>query len=129
MAELKKIKRPKSTLGTTTRVRLQCGNLYVVITRHEGKMFEIFAVMGNTGGCAASGMAALTTSITMGIRHGVPPEVYIEKLKGIHCPEVSWDEGVRYDSCADAIGQVMEEELKKIKSGVYAKQDGITDKL
>ncbi len=129
MTELKKIRRPTSVLGVTVRVRLQCGNLYVIITRHEGKMFEVFALIGQSGWCVGSQMAALTTSITMGIRHGVPPEVYIDKLKGTHCPVVSWDDGVKYVSCADAIGQVMEKELEKIKSGVYVEQDGIINKL
>ena len=117
-----KIKRPAIVHGVTPRVRLQCGNLYVAINRHEGKMFEVFAWMGGSGGCASSQMNALTVAITMGVRHGVPPEVYIEKLKGIHCPYVSWDEGVKYLSCADAIAQLMEAELKKINEGSYEKE-------
>lgn len=121
--KMEKIKRPISVPGMTARVRLQCGNLYVTITRHEGKMFEVFASLGRTGGCAASQMSALTIAITMGIRHGVPPEVYIEKLKEICCPIVSWDDSVKYTSCPDAIAQVMEDELKKIKEGFYKEVD------
>jgi len=82
-------------------------------------MFEVFASLGRTGGCSASQMSALTIAITMGIRHGVPPEVYIEKLKGVCCPVVSYDDSVKYLSCPDAIAQVMEAELKKIKEGFY----------
>jgi len=120
---MEKTKRPKSVSGSTTRIRLQCGNLYVTITRYEGKIFEVFASLGRTGGCSASQMSALTIAITMGIRHGVPPEVYIEKLKGIRCPVTSWDDGVKYLSCADAIAQLMEAELKKINEGVYEQED------
>lgn len=116
---MEKTKRPKAVNGSTTRIHLQCGNLYVTITRHEGKMFEVFASLGRTGGCAASQMSALTIAITMGIRHGIPPEVYVEKLKGVCCPMVSYDDSVKYVSCPDAIAQVMEIELKKIKEGFY----------
>jgi len=48
-----KIKRPAAVHGSTTRIRLQCGNLYVTINRHEGKMFEVFAQMGRSGGCTS----------------------------------------------------------------------------
>ncbi len=120
---IEKIKRPSVVHGVTPRARLQCGNLYVAINRHQGKMFEVFAWMGGSGGCTSSQMNALTVSITMGIRHGVPPEVYIEKLKGIHCPTTSFDEGARYLSCADAIAQLMEAELKKINDGSHEKED------
>ncbi len=118
-----KIKRPAGVPGTTTRIQLQCGNLYVTVNRHEGKMFEVFAQIGRSGGCTSSQMSALTLSITMGIRHGVPPEVYIEKLKGVCCPVVSWDDGDKYLSCPDAIAQVMEKELGKIKEKFYEQGD------
>jgi len=91
-------------------------------------MFEVFAQMGRSGGCTSSQMSALTIAITMGIRHGVPPEVYTEKLKGVCCPVVSWDDGTKYLSCPDAIAQVMEIELKKIKEGFYEQNDN-PDKL
>ncbi len=110
-----KIKRPASVTGRTTRVRLTCGNLYVTVNELDGKMFEVFATLGKSGGCTASQMTTLTTSITMGIRHGVPPQVYIDKLVGSHCPVLSWDDGTKYLSCPDAIGQVMEAELKKME--------------
>jgi len=116
---MEKTKRPKAVNGSTTRIRLQCGNLYVTITRHEGKMFEVFASLGRTGGCSASQMSALTIAITMGIRHGVSPEVYIEKLKGVCCPVVSYDDKIMYVCCREAIAQEMADELKKIKEGFY----------
>lgn len=120
---MEKIKRPPSTPSTTTKVRLQCGNLYVTVSRHRGKMFEVFAHLGKTGGCSASQMSALTTTITMGIRYGVDPGVYIEKLKGSQCPVLSIDDKITYLSCPDTIAQVMEKELEKIKGGFYKEAD------
>ena len=100
--------RPKVVPGSTTRVRLTCGNLYVAVTHKDHKIFEVFAWLGKSGGCAMASLAALTVSITMGLRYEVPAQVFIDKLKGIKCQEVSWDEYVEYTSCADAIAKVME---------------------
>ena len=108
-----KIHRPRITPGATTRVKLSCGNLYVTVTRHEGEIFDVFAALGKSGGCAAANMMALTTAITMGIRYGVDPQVYVDKLKGIRCPSPSWDDGKEYLSCADVIARVLEQEIKK----------------
>ncbi len=120
---MEKIKRPRTTPSTTVKVRLQCGNLYVTVSRHKDKMFEVFAHLGKTGGCSASQMSALTTAVTMGIRHGVEPKVYVDKLKGVHCPVLSIDDSVTYTSCPDAIGQVMEKEETKIIGGFYKEAD------
>ena len=100
--------RPRVVPGTTERVRLVCGNLYVTVTNKDGKIFEVFATLGKSGGCSNSNMAALTLSITMGLRYGVPVDVYIEKLKDVHCGAISWEDGIKYTSCADAISKVME---------------------
>jgi len=51
----------------------------------------------------------------MGLRHGIPPEVYIDKIVGSHCPVLSWDDGIKYLSCPDAIGQILAQELEKLK--------------
>jgi len=112
MAKLEKEQRPRAVYGHTTRVRTQCGNLYITITNKDDNIFEVFAVLGKSGGCVQSQMSALTTAVTLGIRYGVPPQVYVEKLKGIRCLAPSIDEGVVYFSCADAIARVMEEELE-----------------
>lgn len=120
---LKKVPRPKITPGTTTRVRMVCGNLYVTVNRFEGRMFEVFATLGKSGGCAATEMQSLTTTVTLSIRCGVDPEVHIGNLSGAHCPSVSFDEGVKYLSCPDAIAQVMRIELDRINSGFYIEAD------
>jgi len=62
-----------------------------------------------------SNMSALTVSVTMGIRHGIDPQIYIDKLKGISCPSKTWENGTQYLSCADAIAQTMETELEYIQ--------------
>lgn len=107
--------RPRLVPSSSYRVRLSCGNLYVTITNKDQKIFEVFAEMGKAGGCLFSLLEALTTSISMGIRHGVPVDVYVSKLKGIRCPTPTWDEGTLYSSCSDSIGQLLEEEKRRIE--------------
>lgn len=108
--------RPKSVPGQSHRVRTQCGNLYITVNVKDNAIFEVFATLGKCGGCMYSNMSALTTAITMGIRHGVNAQVYVDKLKGINCSSKSWEDGILYTSCADAIAQVMEEVLKELGS-------------
>lgn len=111
---MEKEPRPKTVPGTIHRARLNCGNLYVTITRKDNKIFEVFATLGKSGNCVHSLLEALTLSITMGIRHGVPIDPYIEKLIGVSCPAVSWDGGAKYLSCADAIGQFLKIERERL---------------
>lgn len=111
-----KIPRPKEIKSTITRISLTCGKLYVTIGEHEGKVFEIFATIGKSGGCTTCFLQALTLSITQGIRHGVPVEVYIKKLIGSRCPSPSMDEGNQYLSCVDAIGQVLKKKDEELNA-------------
>jgi len=102
--------RPRVVNGRTTKVVTQCGNLYVTVNNKDHHLFEVFAVLGKSGGCVQSQMSALTLTVTMGIRRGIPAQVYVEALKGVRCLNPSIDDGVPYLSCADAIAQVMEAE-------------------
>jgi len=106
-----KIKRPKVTDSTTTKVKTGCGNLYITITKHEGKLFEVFAKMGKGGSCVEAQLDAITMGITIGIRNGVETKDYIQRYKGIRCGSVSLDDGEEYLSCADAIAKVMEKNV------------------
>ena len=109
---MKKEPRPRIIPSITARVETGCGNLYVTVgLTKEGQPFEVFAILGKSGGCAACQSAALTKSISQGIRHGVPVEEYLKLLIGVRCPSP----GIEVLSCPDAIGQV----LKKVCEGEY----------
>jgi len=108
--------RPRIVDGIVYRAKLTCGNLYVTISHKDHEIFEVFATLGKSGNCTHSMLEALTLSITMGIRHGVPVTPYIEKLTGVNCPGVSWDSGIKYLSCSDAIGQLLEVERKRLSA-------------
>jgi ribonucleoside-diphosphate reductase alpha chain len=104
------IKRPRIVPATTSKIKLVCGvNMYVHITELDGKVFEVFANIGKAGGCAYCMIQAITTAVTMGLRNGVPVDVYAKHFKGSACPNLTYDEGNKYHSCVDAIGQLLEE--------------------
>ena len=108
-----KKKRPKVVQSVTEKVETGCGKLYITITFLDDEVFEVFAALGKAGGCATCFLQAITTCVTLGIRHGVPLDVYTKKLIGFRCPAPSWDEGVQYLSCVDAISKVLESHRKK----------------
>lgn len=114
---MEKAKRPKITNGITTRIATGCGNAYITCATVEGKSFEVFCSLGKTGGCASSQMEALTRSITVGLRYGVPIEEYIKQLKDIRCLSHSVDENFGdVWSCPDAVSKVLKDVWGQEKS-------------
>jgi ribonucleoside-diphosphate reductase alpha chain len=106
-------KRPKVTTGYTHKVKVGCGNLYITVNYHENQMYEVFANIGKSGGCAISQAEATTRAITVGLRSGVSPDIFIDQLRGIRCPSPLLDGDDEMLSCADAIAKVMEKELER----------------
>ena len=108
--------RPVVTTGTTTKVATGCGNLYVTINEDEQHLpFEVFMQMGKAGGCAMSQLEAIGRLVSLALRSGIDINSIIEQLKGIRCPNPSWEKGGRIFSCSDAIARVIERRLVKSK--------------
>jgi len=116
-----KLKRPKITQGTTTRIETGCGHLYVTVGKDNGNIIEVFATLGKSGGCAKAQGEAITRSLSLGLKYGVPIEEYIKEFDNIRCPSIGLDEGEQVVSCADAIAKVLS---KEIKTKEEKKEDG-----
>lgn len=100
-----KFKRPKLMGGKTQEKQTGCGSLFITINGSEElNPAEIFAVLGKGGGCAYCQNDALAIAITVGLRHGVPVEEYIKKLKGVRCPNPR----LKILSCPDAMARALE---------------------
>ncbi|PKL19049.1 MAG: ribonucleoside-diphosphate reductase, adenosylcobalamin-dependent [Spirochaetae bacterium HGW-Spirochaetae-5] len=96
------------TWGATRKMNTGCGSLYVTINEDEKGIFEVFAAMGKGGGCAASQTEAIGRLISLGLRAGVDKEQIVKQLKGVRCPNQSWEKGGRIYSCSDAIAKAIE---------------------
>lgn len=106
-------KRPKKLEGQTVKIATGCGSIYVTVNMHEGKVFEVFAKLGKSGGCNACQLEALTRSISLGLRAGIELEEYYDHLKDLLCISPSVSEGERIKSCPDAIAQVIKNFIPK----------------
>ncbi|MGM0718159.1 MAG: adenosylcobalamin-dependent ribonucleoside-diphosphate reductase, partial [Halobacteriota archaeon] len=105
----KKQARPDVLHGVTQRIDTGYGKLYVNINENpeNGRPFELFANIGNSGGFTASFTEALAKTISTALRSGVDPEEIADELQGIRSPKVAWDKGEQINSIPDAIGTAM----------------------
>jgi len=100
--------RHEVTWGATRKMNTGCGSLYVTINEDEHGIFEVFAAMGKGGGCAASQTEGIGRLISLALRAGVDKEQIVKQLKGVRCPNQSWEKGGRIYSCSDAIAKAIE---------------------
>ena len=103
--------RPPATKGVTERMKTGCGNLYVTVNYDDEGIFEVFAQMGKSGGCAASQIEGIGRLISLALRSRVDLEAIVKQMKGIRCPAPLWGKGGMVLSCSDAISRVLERHL------------------
>ena len=108
-----KLKRPSTTQGTITKIETGCGHLYVTVGKDNGNIIEVFATLGKSGGCAKAQGEAITRSLSLGLKYGIPVEEYIKEFDNIRCPSPALDNGIQVLSCADAIAKVLKKEIAK----------------
>src|SRR3990172_3616941 len=107
MEPKEKLSRPKEVKGFTVRAPTGCGKMYVILNSIEGKLFEVFAGLGKSGGCAKCQSEALSRCISLGLRYGIPAEEFANQLQGICCDKPIWDNGKTIKSCPDALAQII----------------------
>jgi ribonucleoside-diphosphate reductase alpha chain len=124
----KKRPRPDVLYGVTQRIDTGYGKLYVNINEDgDGRPFELFANIGNSGGFTASFTEALAKTISTALRSGVDPAEIASELQGIRSPKVAWDKGEQINSIPDAIGTAMRRYLDgEIEKG-YPQQQNLTE--
>lgn len=95
--------------GLRVKVVTGCGNMYVVLTWYQGRLYEVFATIGKGGGCAVCQTEGLTRSTTLGLKHGIPVADFVRQFRGIQCP---WPRPFPKDtavmSCPDGIAKTLE---------------------
>lgn len=106
-----KANRPKITTGITIQKETGCGHLFVIINGdgNGNDPLEVFASLGKSGGCSACQNEAITRSITLGLKYGIPVQEFISELRGIKCPQPIVSGSVTTLSCADALAHALQE--------------------
>jgi ribonucleoside-diphosphate reductase alpha chain len=92
---------PSETLRISTA---ECGNCYATLTKNEGKPFELFLVLGKSGGCRNCMLEAIGRLVSWGLRSGASLDGALEQLKGLRCPSPFAD---KHLSCLDGIAQAI----------------------
>lgn len=110
-----KAKRPKTLTATTIKTPTGCGSMNVVVTELENIPFEVFCVLGKSGGCSRAYAEAVGRCISVGLRYGVPVSEYVKQLENIACPSPGMEDGTKILSCPDAIAKVLKEWDKKVE--------------
>ena len=125
----KKQARPDVLHGVTQRIDTGYGKLYVNINENpeNGRPFELFANIGNSGGFTASFTEALAKTISTALRSGVDPQEIADELQGIRSPKVAWDKGEQINSIPDAIGTAMRRYLDGEVDKAYPQQQNLTE--
>lgn len=104
--------RPRTTTGSTSRTKTSCGDLYVTVNQDEtGRAFEVFNMMGKSGGCEASFNEAIGRLISLALRAGADPRAIVKQLVGIRCDKPYGVGPDRVLSCSDAIAKSLAEYL------------------
>lgn len=110
--------RPEITHGQTHKLKTGCGSLYITINKDKEGIFEVFALMGKSGGCAACQNETTGRLVSLALRSGVDVETIIRQLQGIRCPVPIWDNGSLILSCSDAISRALQKYLENGQGGL-----------
>ena len=88
--------------------------MFITVNQDESGLCEIFANLGKAGGCPSQSEATCR-AVSVGLRSGVTPEVFIEQLKGIRCLSTLMarknNKEIEVLSCPDAIARAIEAAL------------------
>ncbi|MDP4180177.1 MAG: vitamin B12-dependent ribonucleotide reductase [Bacillota bacterium] len=107
--------RPDITTGFTEKVRIGCGNLYIIVNYDEHGICEVFTNTGRAGGCPSQSEATARL-VSIALRSGIDVKSIVEQLKGIRCPSTIRQKDLKVLSCPDAIGRLIEK-VAKIQNG------------
>lgn len=108
---IKPRERQKVTDGTTEKVKIGCGNLYITVNSDEQGICEVFTALGRAGGCPSQSEAT-SRLVSLGLRSGIDIAEITEQLKGIRCMSSIRSKQAEVLSCPDAIGRAIERYLE-----------------
>jgi len=107
------IKRPQVLNSSTVCIPTGYGKMYVTISEHEGKPFEVFCSVGKSGQ-SIQAKAEVTGRLTsLALRNEIPVEEVIKQLLDIDGGNTyAWKKTI-IKSIPDAVGKVLKEKYLK----------------
>lgn len=114
--------RPETLEGFTSKMITGLGTLYVTVTEHEGRPFELFATIGKSGNSTTAKTEAIGRLISLAFRAGVGVDKVIEQLKGIGGEHPIFQEAGLVLSIPDAISRILEKRYLE-KSLISSRQN------
>ena len=113
--EIEPRSRKTVTKGTTEKVIIGCGNLYVTVNSDDIGICEVFTSTGRAGGCPSQSEAT-SRLVSLALRSGISVDALVEQLKGIRCLSTvaakKSNPEIRCLSCPDAIGKAINKYIK-----------------
>jgi len=108
-----KAPRPETLRSRTTKLRTGLGSLFVTITEHDGKPFEVFATLGKSGTSTTAKTEAIGRLVSLALRHDIDVQEVIDQLKDIGGDHpIAWADGVIM-SIPDAVAKVLQKHYGK----------------
>ncbi len=107
--------RPDSLPSITDKIKTGFGSLYVTLTFHNQKPFEVFASIGKSGYSTMADAEALGRLISLALRSGVEADEVIRQLKGIGGSEPIFTENGIIQSIPDAIAKILEKHFGEVR--------------
>ena len=108
------MKRPKKLSGATYEFVTGCGSIYITCNDRDSKPYELIAIMGKGGGCAASQCEAIGRVISIALQANAPIKDLIKQLSGISCHSPSGIGNEKVFSCADAIAKSLKTHSEEV---------------
>lgn len=99
--------RPDMLEGFTSKIKTGMGNLYVTVSEHEGRPFEVFATVGRSGKSITAKTEAIGRLVSLALRNGIDVEKIIKQLGGICGEHPVFSEGGMVLSIPDAISKIL----------------------
>ncbi len=108
------IERPEVLEGYTQRLKTPCGDLYLTLNEHEGKLCEVRSILGKSGTCYNIMFQTLSLFLSLMIQEGISKQRICDilfKQFGGGCGQTIFHNGEKYSSCIDFMVQKIIEDM------------------
>ncbi|MFW5970822.1 MAG: ribonucleotide reductase N-terminal alpha domain-containing protein [Desulfovermiculus sp.] len=99
--------RPDKLPGHTYRVQTGLGKLYLTVNELDGKPFEVFATIGQSGKSQTAKAEAVGRLVSLCLRSDVPMQEIVGQLEGIGGDYPTFANGRLHKSIPDAVGWIL----------------------